>query len=148
MTDEGFFLTPEEIYEQITGGAGERSLHREQEATTRELANERRRAELARSLAVDEGQQALADRAAGSADNLNRAQELLTRQRDAFRTAYEGVRPVSGPPKGSLDEKFPFDVDHEMAIRNYQDDARHNIEIYRAYDEASHDHETAMPRGY
>lgn len=156
------FLTPAEIYRQLTEGPGTESLAYGQRETDRERLEEHDRAELARSLAdtIRSGWQGatgaaaygaalpLAERAFENSAKLDRTQDLLARQIDSFHTAKNSVVPVGDPPELSIDEKFPFDVDYEKAVREYQGSARNNIVAFRAYDDASHYNETHLPRDY
>jgi hypothetical protein len=160
--DDGHFLTPGQIYEQITGGDGGGTLSEEQKMTSHEQEREQARADMVLSLAkaIREGWQGeassgaygtampLAERMIGNALSLKRAQDLLERQSESFQNVYHRVRPISDPPKGSVDEKFPFDVDHEIAVKKYRDDAQNNLYVYGVYDEASHYNETNMPQEY
>jgi hypothetical protein len=156
------FMTPAEIYERITGGERGRALGREQMMTSHEQVNEQERADMVLALAkaIREGWQGaaseraygtampVAERMIGNALNLKRAQDLLSRQLDSFQTAYHSVRPIPDPPAGSVDEQFPFDVDQEIEVKKYQDDAQNNIHVYGVYDGASHYNETNMPQEY
>lgn len=156
------FLTPAEIYRQLTEGDGPQSLFHEQQVTSDERTAEEERASLVRSLAraIESGWQGqagsgaygaampLAERMLENADKLDRSQDLLSRQIDSFTTAFHSVRPVGEPPELSLDEKFPFDVDHDKAVREYQDAAQNNLAVFRAYDGASHYNETNIPQEY
>jgi hypothetical protein len=156
------FLTPAEIYRQLTEGPGTESLACEQRETDRERLAENDRAELISSLAntTKAGWQGeasaaaygaampLADRAFESSAKLDRSQDLLARQIDSFHTAKNSVVPVGDPPELSVDEKFPFDVDYEKAVREYQGSLRNNIVAFRAYDDASLYNETHLPREY
>jgi hypothetical protein len=165
MTSGGRFfpyLTPAEIYRQLTGGNGAEALWYEQTETTREQSAELDRAELIRSLAntIKTGWQGeagagaygaampLAERVLENADNLDHAQDLLGRQAESFQTAYHSVRPIPDRPEMPVDEKFPFDVDYDKQVRQYQDDAHNNIVVFQAYDGASHYNETHMPQEY
>lgn len=157
-----FFLTPAQIYRQLTEGAGAATLREEQAQTLEERSREQDRAALVRSLAnlVQTGWQgeagagahgaamSLAERMSENAEKLDRSQDLLSRQIDSFHTAFHSVRPVGNPPEPSLAEKFPFDVDHDRAVREYQDAAQNNIVVFRAYDDASRHNETDMPRSF
>jgi hypothetical protein len=156
------FLTPAEIYRQLTEGPGTESLAYEQRETDRERLEENDRAELARSLAdtIRSGWQGAAAAAAYGAAmplvewafensaKLDRSQDLLARQIDSFHTARNSVVPVGDPPELLIDEKFPFEVDYEKAVRDYQDSVRNNIVAFRAYDDASHYNETHLPQKY
>lgn len=162
-TEDGdLFMSPAEIYEKITGGDGLGSIQREQTNATRELEREQDRADQVMSLAkaIREGWQGeaasaaygvampLAEQMIGNAIKLKYAGDLLARQSESFQTAYHSVRPISDPPEGSVDEKFPFDVDHEIAVKKYRDDAQNNLYVYGVYDEASRYNETNMPQEY
>jgi hypothetical protein len=156
------FMSPQEIYRQLTDGPGTHALRREQGETYDERTNEDERAELIRSLAntirtgwqgdASEGAYGaatpLAERALENADKLDHSQDLLSRQIDSFNTAANSVRPVSDVPDNPIDEKFPFDVDYDKAVKNYQDSAQHNIAVFREYDGASHYNETNIPQEY
>ncbi|MFL6119886.1 hypothetical protein [Actinophytocola sp.] len=166
MTDRGGwvspFLTPAEIYRQLTEGKGPGALQEEQTQTVEERAEEEDRAAQVRSLAneIQAGWQGdassgaygaampLAERMLENAAKLDRSQDLLARQVDSFNTAVRSVRPVSDPPEMSVDEPFPFDVDHDKAVAEYQDAAQNNIEVFRVYDGASHYNETNLPQEY
>lgn len=154
------FLTPAEIYRQLTEGAGAAKLREEQAHALAERSQEQDRAALVRSLAnlVQTGWQgeagagahgaamSLAERMSENAEKLDRSQDLLSRQIDSFDTAFHSVRPLGDPPELSLAEKFPFDVDHDRAVKEYQDAAQNNIVVFRAYDDASHHNETNIPQ--
>lgn len=156
------FLTPAEIYRQLTEGPGSESLYWEHRQTLDERSMESERAELIRSLAstIRTGWQGeagagacgaamrLAERAFENSAKLCHSQELLSRQIDAFHTARNSVVPVGDPPGFSVDEKLPFDADHEKAVTEYQDSVRDNIAAFRVYDGASHYNETNMPQEY
>jgi hypothetical protein len=162
--DDGFFsfLTPAEIYHQLTEGPGSTSMVWEQQKTAQERSEENERAAMIRSLAntITSGWQGtasagaygaampLAERAFENAAKLDNAQDLLSRQIDSFHTAKNSVVPVGDPPEMSIDEKFPFDVDHEKAVKEYQDSVQNNIAAFRAYDGASHYNETNLPQEY
>ncbi|WP_133903966.1 hypothetical protein [Actinophytocola oryzae] len=155
-------MTPAEIYRQLTEGEGTWSLRNEHDETGGEQSKEAERADLIRSLANTirtgwHGEASagaygaampLAERALENADKLGHAQDLLYRQIDSFNRAVNSVRPISDPPQPSLDEKFPFDVDHDEAVARYQDDAQNNLAVFRAYDGASHYNETNLPQEY
>ena len=161
---DGLFpiLTPAEIYRQLTEGPGTTSLSWEQQATARERSEENDRAELIRSLTntINAGWQGeasagaygaampLAERAFENAAKLDRSQELLSRQIESFHTARNSVVPVGDPPEMSIDEKFPFDVDYEKAVREHQASVQNNIVAFRVYDDASHYNETHLPQEY
>jgi hypothetical protein len=161
---DGFFpfLSPAEIYRQLTEGPGAQSLDREQQQAYREHLAEEERAAMIRSLAdaIQAGWQGqasagaygaampLAERALEKSAKLDHAQDLLARQSDSFRTAVNTVVPVGDPPQISIDEKFPFDVDHEKEIKEYRDSVHNNIVAFRAYDGASLYHETNLPQEY
>jgi hypothetical protein len=159
---DDLFLTPEQIYEKLTGGVGSKSLGQEQRSTLKEQDMEADRAELIYSLAklVKSGWQGdaadgaygaampLAERAVENTVKLTGAQDLLARQVDSFERAFNSVVPVSDPPEMSVDEAFPFDVDHDKAVREHQDAAQNNIAVYREYDGASHYNETNLPQEY
>lgn len=118
--DGGFFLSPAEIYEKITNGDGEHSLQDEQAQTADEQGWESDRAALVKSLAslIQTGWQGqasagaygaampLAERMLENSEKLDRSQDLLARQVDSFRTAYNSVLPISDLPKPSLDDTF------------------------------------------
>jgi hypothetical protein len=156
------FISPQEIYRQLTDGPGTHTLRHEQRETYDERTKEDERADLIRSLAnalragwqgnASEGAYGaampLAERAMENADKLNHSQDLLSRQIDSFNTAANSVRPVSDAPDGSIDERFPFDVDYDKAVKDYQDSAQHNIAVFREYDGASHYNETNIPQEY
>jgi hypothetical protein len=160
--EDGGFLSPRDIYEQITGGKGKQSLLNECNETSVEQMSEQERADMVLSLAkaIREGWQGeasagaygtampLAERMIGNALDLKRAKDLLEQQYESFQTVYHRVRPISDPPKGSVDEKFPFDVDHEIAVKKYRDDAQNNLYVFGVYDEASHYNEINMPQEY
>jgi hypothetical protein len=164
MTDHwaSFLLTPKEIYEQLTRGKGADSLIAEQSQTDDERRLEGERAEMIRLLAnaVKSGWQGeasdgaygaampLAERAVENSTKLMKAQDLLSRQIGSFHRAVNSVVPVSDPPEMSVDEAFPFDVDHDKAVREYQDAAQNNIAVYRDYDGASNYNETNLPQEY
>jgi hypothetical protein len=90
----------------------------------------------------------LAERMQENSAKLDRSQDLLSRQIESFNTARDSVRPVGDVPAPSIDEKFPFDVDHDKAVQEYQDSAQHNLAVYRVYDDASYHNETNLPREY
>jgi hypothetical protein len=156
------FMTPAEIYRQLTQGPGTRRLIVEQQETHTESTAEGERAELIRSLAntIRAGWQGdasggaygaampLAEKALENADKLNHSQDLLSRQIDSFNTAANSVHPVSDTPDNLIDEKFPFDVDYDKAVKDYQNSAQHNIAVFREYDGASHYNETNIPQEY
>ncbi len=155
-------LTPSEIYQKLTGGPGARGLAKAQGETERERAKEEARAALIRSLALTirsgwQGEASagaygsampLAERMLENSAKLDHSQDLLGRQIESFNAAVNSVRPVSDPPENSMFEPFPFEVDHDKAVRDYQSDAQHNLAIYRAYDDASHYNETNMPQEF
>jgi hypothetical protein len=157
-----FMMSPKEIYEQLTGGKGTGALDQEQAQTRHERDYEDERAIMIQLLAntIKAGWQGeasegaygaatpLAERAYENTTKLNHAQDLLSRQSESFTTARNSVRPVSDPPQMSVDEPFPFDVDHDKAVQDYQNDAQNNIAVYRAYDSASHYNETNLPQEY
>jgi hypothetical protein len=157
-----FILTPAEIYRQLTEGPGTPKLEYEQRLTNEERISEGERAEMIRSLAnvIRTGWQGdaaesaygasmpLAERALENTYKLDHAQDLLSRQIGSFTRARNSVQPVSDPPEMSVDEAFPFDVDHDKAVQDYQDSAQNNIAVYREYDGASHYNETHLPQEY
>jgi hypothetical protein len=159
---DSVFLTPQEIYEGLTGGAGYRPLNQEQRVTLTEQEYEGERAELIYTLAkvISSGWQGdaadgaygaakpLADRAAENSVKLFKSQDLLGRQVGSFERARNSVVPVSDPPEMSVDEAFPFDVDHDKAVREHQDAAHNNIAVYREYDGASYYNEINLPQEY
>lgn len=156
------FMTPAEIYRQLTEGPGTGRLLIEQQDTYAESTAEGERAELIRSLAntIRTGWQGdasggaygaampLAEKALENADKLDHSQDLLSRQIDSFNTAVNSVHPVSDTPDNPIDEKFPFDVDYDKAVKDYQNSAQHNIAVFREYDGASHYNETNIPQEY
>lgn len=163
MTGSGFFMAPHEIYGHLTGGPGTTSLGVAQDAAFDECQAERDRADRIRVLAntLRDGWQGeagagaytsampLAESAVQSLVLLQRTHDLLARQAESFHRAANDVRPVkAGPPAGSLDESFPFDVDHDGQVMSYQADVRHNIDVFRGYDSASQHNETHMPQHY
>jgi hypothetical protein len=159
---DGLFLTPAQIYEKLTSGPGSAPLADEQRSTLEEQGHESDRAELIRSLAstVKSGWQGaasegaygaampLAERALENSVKLMKSQDLLSRQMGSFERARNSVVPVSDPPEMSVDEAFPFDVDHDKAVREHQDAAQNNIAVYREYDGASYYNETNLPQEY
>ncbi|HEX6356734.1 hypothetical protein [Actinophytocola sp.] len=164
MTDQvvPFFMTPAEIYRQLTEGPGAALLRTEQIDAGDEWSAEQERADLIRSLAdtIKAGWQGeasagaygaampLAELAIENAVKIGFCQELLARQIESFDTAVNSVRPVSGPPENSMDEPFPFDVDYEKSVTDYQDGAQHNIAVFRVYDDASSFNETNTPQDF
>lgn len=145
-SDNGFFMTPHEIYERITGGPGARSLGFAQDATLSEWRQESDRAERIRAMAatIHSGWQGdasvaaygaampLADMALQGAHELQNAREFLIQQSESFHRAANDVRPVPAqPPENSLDDQFPFDVDHDKEVTSYQADVQHNIQVFR-----------------
>ena len=165
MTDDdpGFFMTAQEIYERIIQGPGVRTLGFNQEITFDEWRNESDRAERIRSVAntIRTGWQGdasgaaygaampLAESALQGAGYLQNSHDLLTAQSESFHRVHGEVRPVpSKPPEGSLDEKFPFDVDTDKEVAGYQSDVEHNFTVFGKYDDASRYNETNMPQEY
>lgn len=162
--DSGFFafLTPAEIYDQLTGGRGPEQLSYTQRVLLMETLAEEDRAHLIAAIgeltatgwqgeasATARGSTLpLRDHVLANADKLDQAQDLLSRQAGSFQTAYHSVRPISGPPGMPLDESFPFDVDHEKDVAGYQADAQHNMAVFEQYDGASEYNETNMPQEF
>ncbi|MGB3441837.1 MAG: hypothetical protein WBA97_24090 [Actinophytocola sp.] len=156
------FLTPAEIYHQVTQGPGLFDLQRIQAQVQHEVPEEEDRANLIASLGdlIAVGWQGAASAAArgaalplkeqvlANADKLDQAQDLVSRQAGSFERAHNSVRPVSEPPEQSLDDAFPFDVDHEKEVTAYQADAQHNIAVFQQYDGASEYNETNMPQEF
>jgi hypothetical protein len=159
-----FFLTPQEIYEQLTGGPGSDSLMTAQQISYNEASRELDRAARIRRISstVDGGWQgAAADGAYGAAqplaaaamvgaEHLHQSQDLLDRQGGSFhRAAADVVQIPADPPEaGMLEQLTPFDTDTEKEIRQYQADAAHNIHVFSGYDNASTHNETYMPQQY
>lgn len=156
-------LSPQDIYEQLTGGAGPRSLFDLQRATRTAWVLEEERAERIHSLVEiardgwqgDAVQGALAAGvfvtavARSNAERLAQAEDLLDRQGGSFERAANSVQPVPPePPDNPLDDLIPWETDHDKQVRAYQTAAQHNIEVFRGYDNASHHNETNMPAHY
>jgi hypothetical protein len=160
---EELFMTPQEIYRKIKGGPGSPPLDDVQAATRAECELEIDRAHQIEQLsrALEDGWQGEAGGAALSAAvplreaafegsaQLERAQDLLSRQSESFHTAFNEVRPMPDePPANPMGEAIPFDTDIDKEVRAYQSDAQHNMNIYRGYDNASQYNETHMPDDY
>jgi hypothetical protein len=163
MTGSGFFITPHQIYEFITGGPGTRSLGLVEDVVMSEWQAERDRADRIHRVAntLRGGWQGeagagaygaampLTEGAVQGVIHLQRSHDLLVRQSESFHRAVNDVRPVPAePPAGSLDESFPFDVDYDKELTSYQADVQHNIDVFRSYDGASQYNETHMPQEY
>ncbi len=153
-------LSPQEIYEKLTGGPGLWSLEDAGSTTRKEWAKEDDRAQLIRQLGehIRRGWQGaasdaafgaakpLAEAAAQGADRLDTAQDLLNRQGGSFHRAYNDVRPVPPrPPDNPIIDMIPFETDLDRQVKAYQADAQHNIQVFEGYDNASLYNETNMP---
>lgn len=158
----GRFLTPKQIYEELTGGPGSDTLSTAQRASYDEAERERDRARLITQIGrkIQAGWQGeaasgafgaatpLADAALRGADDLFRAHDLLDRQSGSFHRAANSVVPVpAGPPDMEVDD-FMNPVDYEKEVRAYQADAEHNMQVFEGYDNASSHNETYAPREY
>jgi hypothetical protein len=159
-----FFVTPQEIYEQLTGGPGSDSLMAAQGISYNEAARELDRAARIRRISsiIDGGWQGnAADGAYGAAqplaaaamvgaEHLHQSQDLLDRQGGSFHRAAADVVPIPAEPPetGMLEQLTPFDTDTEKEVRQYQADAAHNIHVFAGYDNASTHNETYMPQQY
>lgn len=156
------FLTPQQIYEKLTGGPGSGSLGDAQRISYDEASRESERAEritrIGRTIqggwqgnAADEAYGAaapLADAALRGADDLYRSQDLLDRQSGSFQRAANSVVPVSDDlPEMDVGD-FMNPVDYEQEVRRYQADAEHNMQVFEGYDNASSHNETYAPREY
>src|SRR5262245_44759993 len=158
-----FWMTPHDIYVQLTTGPGSASVDVAQEALNAIWQDEEERATRTRlqgTLIQNAWQGPASDAAYGAAeplakislsgaDHLMRAQDLVDRQSGSFNRAKNDVRPVAAePPKPDMSEMmWPF-TDYEKQVAGYQADAHHNIEVFRGYDSASDYNETRMPTEY
>lgn len=157
-------LTPQQIYEQLTGGPGSGKLADASSAASREWQREEERANEIRALAEDirsgwEGQASeaahgaagpLAESALQGASQLHTSEELLNRQTEVFHSAANSVVPVpENPPESNiLNDMIPWETDLDQEIREYQAQAQHNIDVFRTYDTTSLDHEAPLAREY
>lgn len=156
------FLTPKQIYDELTGGPGSDTLDTAQRASHGEAQREADRADMIAQIGrkIQTGWQGgaaegasgaakpLAEAASRAADELYRAQDLLDRQNGSFHRAANSVVPVSGgPPEMTLDDALD-PVDHEKQVRAYQADAEHNMRVFEGYDNESGHNETSAPREY
>lgn len=157
-------LNPHQIYLQLTNGPGAASIHEAQDAANRIHASHfergQRIAQLAdkiaagwqgtAALAAYGAAQPLASHALARLDTLHTAQDLLGRDAESFQRARNDVRPVPpNPPESNiLNDLTPWQTDLDKEIKQYQEDAQHNIAIFDAYDGASLYNETNMPQEY
>jgi hypothetical protein len=160
---DSFGLSPQQIYEQLTSGPGSLTLDNAQLKTQSEWGMEDDRARQIRKLGENirrgwQGEasdaafgaaQPLAEAALRGADNLNSAQDLLSRQSGSFHRAFNDVRPVPAqPPANPLGDMIPFETDIDREVKAYQADAQHNVQVFEGYDNASLYNETNMPKEY
>lgn len=157
-------LTPYEIYVQLLGGPGSGPLSLAQQSISRAAQREAERAERIRRLAdrIRGGWQGsagdaaygaarpLATNAIAGSERLDIAQDLMARQAESFHRAANSVRPVAEKPPESniLNDMKPFETDLDREIKQYQADARHNIDVFAGYDSDSLYNETNMPDRY
>jgi hypothetical protein len=156
-------LSPQEIYEKLTGGPGPATLQAAGDRTRQEWQNEEDRAQLIRRLGEhirqgwhgESGDAAfgaarpLAEAAIQGADKLGTAHDLLNRQGGSFHRAHNDVRPVPPrPPDNPIADMIPFETDLDREIKAYQADAQHNMRVFEGYDNASLYNETNMPKEY
>jgi hypothetical protein len=157
------FLTPQEIYEQLTGGPGSTRLDDAREKTRSEWGQQEDRAHqitrLGEKIRIGwQGQASdaafgaalpLAQVALQGADQLDTAQDLLSRQSGSFHRAANEVRPMPPqPPDNPLADMIPFETDLDREVKAYQADAQHNMQVFEGYDNASSYNETNMPKEY
>jgi len=158
----GKFMTPQQIYEELTGGPGTATLSDAQGISHDEARLEADRADeivgIGQTIrggwqgSASDGAfgaaQPLAEAALGGADDLYQAQDLLDRQNGSFGRAVNSVVPVpAGPPEMDVGD-FMNPVDYEQQVRQYQSDAEHNMQVFEGYDNASNHNETYAPREY
>jgi hypothetical protein len=157
-------LTPHEIYTQLHGGPGTASIHEAQMASVLIRRNQWERADriIALSQKIANGWQGeaaegaygatqpLANQAVNSSQRLYLAQHILDRQGEAFEYAKNSVVPVpaNAPESNIMNDVIPWETDLDAAIKKYQADAQHNIDIFNEYDGQSYDNEIDMPLDY
>ena len=167
MVDEGP-LTAAQIYEQITGGEGTRSLSDAQQAAvelTKRLA-ERGKQVYALTQKTQAGWTGAAGDAAAratlplvqaSADDaahLARAQTAVNDQMDAFGTVKNSVKPVPDqPPELNSDDLRNVLTgqgwgSYNTKVTNWQADSQANIDAFSSYHTASTQNGTQMPTEY
>jgi hypothetical protein len=85
-----------------------------------------------------------------SAKQLDDAQDLLGRDADSFDRARNEVRPLPpNPPQSTMiNDLLPWESDLDKKIKQYQEDANHNIAVFAAYDQESLYNETNMPQDF
>jgi hypothetical protein len=160
----GFGLTGYEIYEQMTSGPQEHSLNGASQGSWAESQKEAERAkrieQLARKIAAG-WQGAAAEGAQGAAGPLAKvaleaselqkvSQRVLEEQSHTFRAAAGNLKKIDPQPPSSniIDDFTPWDTDNEKKIKQYQQDAQHNIDIYGRYDNQSFMNEGRFPQTY
>lgn len=160
---DAWFVDPRVLIEKLRNGPGAERLGLAQKATNAEATEQFRRAATIELMVtkISDGWQGAAGTNAASmaaplqelagedAQRLFGAQDLLDRQTGSFSRAVNDLRPMTdAPPTMSMDEAAPWENDHDQAVRTYQDDLQHNIDVYRRYDGASGYNETNMPSEY
>jgi hypothetical protein len=154
-------MSPQRIYEEITGGPGTFKLNDARDATEAESKEEGIRAESVRELgvALESGWQGTAGEGAFHAtkplvrasyqgsDLLHMGQDLLTRQGESFETAKNSVEPVADKPPELGVEAL---VDHSILVdvAQYQESSQKNVQAFAAYDNASMYNEEHAPVEY
>lgn len=158
-----FWMTPQQIYDELTNGPGSETLAAAQKISYDESRAEQERADRIRRLAstIEGGWQGsaadgaqgaarpLARNAAEGAEYLYLAQDLLDRQTGSFHRAAASVEPIPAQPAAEmLDQVVPFDIDTDAQTRAYQEKAQHNIRVFEGYDNASNHNETCLPQQF
>ncbi|MEU0790977.1 hypothetical protein ABZ342_12990 [Amycolatopsis sp. NPDC005961] len=161
-------LTAAQIYEQITGGEGIRSLGDAHDSATHLTNRMIERAQRINSLRAktmsgwqgDAGQSAadatlpLVQAAADDAVHLETARTALGAQMDAFGTAKNSVKPVSAQPPEitAVDVLHAVNGDgigsYKTKVAGWQADSQANIDAFGAYHSASGTNGEQMPARY
>lgn len=162
-TPGSFWMSPHDIYVQLTTGPGSGKLDAAQQALNAIWKDEEERATRTRlqgvliqsawqgpaSDAAYGAAEPLAKLSLSNADLLNQAQDLADRQSGSFNRAKNDVRPVGEqPPEPNLLDTMAHLNDYEKQVTDYQSAAQHNIDVFRGYDDASSYNETRMPTEY
>src|SRR6266496_639013 len=151
-TPGSFWMTPHDIYVQLTSGPGSGKLDAAQQALNSIWIEEEERVTRTRlqgTLIQNAWQGPASDAAYGAAEPLQNAQDLVDRQSGSFNRAKNDVLPVpENPPEPNLLDMMSHQTDYEKQVVDYQSAARHNIAVFEGYDGASSYNETRMPTEY
>src|SRR3954469_20407183 len=161
-------LTAAQIYEQITGGEGTRSLADAQDSATQltnRMVERAQRISALRAKTMSGWQGAagnsaadatlpLVQAAADDAVHLKTAQTAVGAQMDAFGTARNSVKPVAPqPPDVTIDDVLQaMNGDgtgpYKTKVAGWQADSQANIDAFSAYHSASGTNGQQMPAQY